>query len=92
MSNTVGSFIQQQECFPEDLFLIEAICHFQCRMYSLESSTWEQTGELRRLVTWYKAFCLQLANFKSGHVIIDQKKSLQAGRCLAAYGETTLSD
>lgn len=92
MSNSVGSSILQWECFPRDLFLIEAICHFECRMYSLESSTSEGTRELRRLVTGYKAFCLQVASFKSGHVTIDQKKSLQADRCSAAYIEVTLSD
>lgn len=58
MSNTVGLPAQQWECFPKDLSLIEAICHFECRMYSLESSTSEEAGKLRRLVTGYKAFCL----------------------------------
>lgn len=92
MSNTVGSSIQQRGCFPRNLFLIEAICHFECKMYSLESSISEGTRELRRLVTGYKAFCPQVASFKSDHVTIDQKKSFQADRCLVAYIEVTLSD
>jgi len=42
MCNTIGLSAQQRMYFPKDLSLIEAIFHFECRMYLLESSISEE--------------------------------------------------